>query len=196
MPDTLPKASDIHADAPASPRDAFGFRLGRLSRWWRGQIDERLRPQGLTQARWIVLVNLRRGGEGMQQKDLARFVGVEGPTLVRVLDYLEGENLIERRADTSDRRKEELELIGHDDQHEEISAPELQHEQARHSHAPPVRLGPTPRGWAQPMVSKAAIMRKAFFCVVYDRQFRLYSGRSTRAPRRRCRREQSRLRRL
>ena len=110
MPDTLPNASDIHADAPASPRDAFGFRLGRLSRWWRGQIDERLRPQGLTQARWIVLVNLRRGGEGMQQKDLARFVGVEGPTLVRVLDYLEGENLIERRADTSDRRAKSVHL--------------------------------------------------------------------------------------
>ena len=100
----------------SSPRNEFGFRLGRLSRWWRGQIDERLKPLGLTQARWIVLVNLRRGGEGMLQKDLARFVGVEGPTLVRVLDYLERKKLIERRADASDRRAKSVHLTdqGHE----------------------------------------------------------------------------------
>lgn len=97
-------------DVPSPLRNEFGFRLGRLSRWWRGQIDERLKPMGLTQARWIVLVHLRRGGEGMLQKDLARFVGVEGPTLVRVLDYLEGETLIERRAGETDRRAKTVHL--------------------------------------------------------------------------------------
>lgn len=108
MPDTISKAAGL---GPVSQiRSDFGFRLGRLSRWWRGQIDERLRPLDLTQARWIVLVNLRRGGEGMLQKDLARFIGVEGPTLVRVLDYLEQVNLIERKADESDRRAKTIHL--------------------------------------------------------------------------------------
>lgn len=108
MPDTIAKAPKRES-APQARGD-FGFRLGRLSRWWRGQIDERLRPLNLTQARWIVLVNLRRGGEGMLQKDLARFIGVEGPTLVRVLDYLEQVSLIERKADESDRRAKSVHL--------------------------------------------------------------------------------------
>ena len=43
------------------PRDQFGFRLGRLARFWRARLDEKMRPHGLTQARWVVMVHLRRG---------------------------------------------------------------------------------------------------------------------------------------
>ena len=71
------------------PRDQFGFRLGRLARFWRARLDEKMRPHGLTQARWVVMVHLRRGGNGFKQKDLADFVGIEGPTLVHILDNLE-----------------------------------------------------------------------------------------------------------
>lgn len=108
MPDTIAQPPEIEAVSLA--RRDFGFRLGRLSRWWRGQLDERLKPLDLTQARWVVLVNLRRGGEGMLQKDLARFIGIEGPTLVRVLDYLEENGLIERQADMTDRRAKTVHL--------------------------------------------------------------------------------------
>ena len=41
-----------------------------------------MRPHGLTQARWVVMIHLRRGGNGFKQKALAKFVGIEGPTLV------------------------------------------------------------------------------------------------------------------
>jgi len=93
-----------------SPQEEFGFQLGRLARWWRSRLDQQLKPLGLTQARWIVLVHLARGGDGMTQIDLARYVEVEGPTLVRVLDALEGQGLIARRASVSDRRAKTIHL--------------------------------------------------------------------------------------
>lgn len=90
--------------------DQFGFRLGRLARLWRSRLDEKMRPHGLTQARWVVLMHLQRGGDGHQQKALAKFVGIEGPTLVHILDKLEDQNLIERRQDETDRRGKTVHL--------------------------------------------------------------------------------------
>ena len=92
------------------PREQFGFRLHRLARSWRSHLDEKMRPHGLTQARWAVMMHLRRGGDGFQQKTLASFVGIEGPTLVHILDKLEKQALIERRQDTVDRRGKTVHL--------------------------------------------------------------------------------------
>ena len=92
------------------PRDQFGFRLGRMSRLWRSWLDEKMRPHGLTQARWVVMMHLNRGADGFQQKALANFIGIEGPTLVHILDNLEKQNLIERRQDKADRRGKTVHL--------------------------------------------------------------------------------------
>ena len=46
----------------------------------------------------------------MTQKDLANRLRIEGPTLVRTLDWLEGEGLVERRELTLDRRAKTLHL--------------------------------------------------------------------------------------
>ncbi|MBC8241501.1 MAG: winged helix DNA-binding protein [Alphaproteobacteria bacterium] len=91
-------------------REQFGFRLGRLARQWRARLDEKMRPHGLTQARWVVLMHLQRGADGQQQKALAGFVGIEGPTLVHILDKLEKQGLIERRQDETDRRSKTVHL--------------------------------------------------------------------------------------
>lgn len=91
-------------------REQFGFRLGQLARLWRARLDEKMRPHGLTQARWVVLMYLQRGADGHQQKALAAFVGIEGPTLVHILDKLEKQGLIERRQDEADRRGKTVHL--------------------------------------------------------------------------------------
>jgi MarR family transcriptional regulator for hemolysin len=93
-------------------REQFGFRLGRLARQWRARLDEKMRPHGLTQARWVVLMHLQRGANGQQQKALAGFVGIEGPTLVHILDKLEKQSLIERRQHEADRRGKTVHLTG------------------------------------------------------------------------------------
>jgi len=91
-------------------RESFALELTRLARFWRAKLDERLRPIGLTQAKWVTLFHLSQGGDDLQQKDLASQMGIEGPTLVRLLDALEGQQLIERRPDPGDRRANRVHL--------------------------------------------------------------------------------------
>jgi len=85
-------------------REAFAQEIARISRRWRARLDERLRHTGLTQSRWNTLLQLSRGPEGMTQRELADFIGVEAPTVVRLLDALERQGLVERRPSEEDRR--------------------------------------------------------------------------------------------
>lgn len=87
-----------------STREIVGMTIARAARMWRTKLDERLSPLGLTQARWLVLMHLSRMGGEAPQKELAVSVGVEGPTLVRVLDGLERLGLVQRVGVEGDRR--------------------------------------------------------------------------------------------
>src|ERR1700750_953382 len=82
----------------------FGFNVARLSRRLRQAVDAELRTFGLTDATWRPLAYVGRLGGGVRQKELATALGIEGPSLVRLLDSLERRGLIERREDESDRR--------------------------------------------------------------------------------------------
>lgn len=95
---------------PNIKRELIGVELGRASRLWRTRLDERLAPLGLTQAKWLVLLHLSRAGGVMPQKELAQSIGVEGPTMVRVLDGLERRGLTERLGRPEDRRVRDVRL--------------------------------------------------------------------------------------
>ena len=88
----------------------FGMQLTHLSRAWRAELDRRLTDLGLSQARWLVLLHLARGSERPTQGELASSVGVENPTLARLLDALEAQQLIERQADQHGRRVKKIAL--------------------------------------------------------------------------------------
>lgn len=87
----------------------LGMALACLVRQWRAVNDERLKPLGLTQSRWITLSHLRQE-DGVLQHQLARSVGVENPSMVRTLDGLERQGLIERRPCSKDRRAKRVHL--------------------------------------------------------------------------------------
>ena len=91
-------------------RDEFPFAVARVTRRWRKLLDERLKDLGVTQARWTTMVYLEQGGEGLTQRELAGLMAIENPTLVRLLDSLEEQNLIERRPCPRDRRARRLHL--------------------------------------------------------------------------------------
>lgn len=91
-------------------RDQFPFAVARVTRRWRKLLDERLKDLGVTQARWTTMFYLQRGGEGLTQRELASLMAIENPTLVRLLDSLEEQNLIERRLCQNDRRARRLHL--------------------------------------------------------------------------------------
>lgn len=89
-------------------REQFPFAVARVTRRWRKLLDERLKDLGVTQARWTTMVYLQQGGEGLTQRELASLMAIENPTLVRLLDSLEQQGLIERRACQHDRRARRL----------------------------------------------------------------------------------------
>jgi MarR family transcriptional regulator for hemolysin len=88
----------------------IGLKLSRVPRLWRAILDERLAPLELTQTRWVTLYHLSKMGDGQPQCDLARSIGVEAPSLVRTLDQLTEQGLIERRPSDEDRRTKRVYL--------------------------------------------------------------------------------------
>lgn len=87
-----------------SPRFHFGIRFSLLARRWRRALDARLAAADLSDATWVPLVHLQESGGGITQKELAALVGIDGSSLVRLLDILCRQGLVERRVDTSDGR--------------------------------------------------------------------------------------------
>jgi MarR family transcriptional regulator for hemolysin len=67
-------------------------------------VDRRLQPFGLTEATWLPLIYLSRVPAPMRQKDLAAALGLDGSSVVRLLDALEASGHIERREAGTDRR--------------------------------------------------------------------------------------------
>lgn len=94
----------------AIDRGNLMYRLGLLARHWRQVLDAEFQSAGLTDATWRPLLHLDFLGDDTRQKDLAASVGIEGPSLVRLLDTLVAKGLIERSEDAADRRAKLLRL--------------------------------------------------------------------------------------
>lgn len=96
--------------ASSPVRSRFGITFSLLARRWRRAVEARLAASGLTDATWVPLVHLEETGGGLSQKALAALVGVDGSSLVRVLDILERDGLVERRRDETDGRARRIHL--------------------------------------------------------------------------------------
>ncbi|MDX5628227.1 MULTISPECIES: MarR family transcriptional regulator [unclassified Brenneria] len=83
--------------------------MGHSTRLWRRVIDRELQPYGLTQATWLPLLHISRSTTPMNQKELAEAIGFEASAVVRLLDNLQKQGLIERR-EGADRRIKEIHL--------------------------------------------------------------------------------------
>jgi MarR family transcriptional regulator for hemolysin len=86
------------------------YHLGLLTRRWRQVLDSEFQAVGLTDATWRPLLHLHLLGDGVRQKDLAASIGIEGPSLVRLIDTLVKKGLIQRSEDGVDRRAKQLTL--------------------------------------------------------------------------------------
>ena len=85
-----------------SDRESIGRLIGESARAWRHQLDQRLRPLGLTQAKWRTISHLARGH--LTQCELAGRLGIEEPTLARLLARLESGGWVKRENAAHDRR--------------------------------------------------------------------------------------------
>jgi MarR family transcriptional regulator for hemolysin len=97
-----PSQTGIHAE--------IGRLIARLGRIWRRESDQALSDHGLSYATAIPLLVLLRQGTNVRQGVLADELGIEGPSLVRLIDLLQADGLLERREDATDRRAKTLHL--------------------------------------------------------------------------------------
>jgi MarR family transcriptional regulator for hemolysin len=84
--------------------ETFGPLLHGTARAWRQKLDERLKPMGLSQAKWRTLLHLSLAQDALTQAEIAARLGVEEPTVVALLHRLEKEGWVTRRSSTRDRR--------------------------------------------------------------------------------------------
>jgi MarR family transcriptional regulator for hemolysin len=84
-------------------QERLGRQLALTQKAVRAEFEDRLARVGGSLSTWILLDHALQEGQ-LSQSLLAQRMWIEGPTLVRHLDRLEGEGLVERRRDTSDRR--------------------------------------------------------------------------------------------
>ncbi|MBX6745927.1 MAG: MarR family transcriptional regulator [Acetobacteraceae bacterium] len=78
--------------------------LLQAGRQWRRLAQEALAAHDISEARAAPLLWVGRLGGGVRQVSLAAHVGIEGASLVRLLDQLSAAGLVERRDDPEDRR--------------------------------------------------------------------------------------------
>ena len=97
---------------PLTPRHSaqsrLTFALLHLARIYRRLVDRRLADHRISDARALPVLHIARAGSAMRQGALAEAMGIEGPSLVRLLDQLGNAGLVERHPDPSDGRAKTL----------------------------------------------------------------------------------------
>src|SRR5216110_1716770 len=87
-----------------SEGETFGPLLHGTARAWRLKLDERLKPMGLSQAKWRTLLRLSMSPGPLTQAEIASHLGIEEPTLVTLLHRLEDDRWVARKNAAHDRR--------------------------------------------------------------------------------------------
>src|ERR1700726_3375586 len=81
----------------------FGYLLKDLGRLYTRRFEERAQALQLTLPQCKALGYLARN-EGVSQARLAELAEIDPMSMVRILDHMEAEGWVERRADPADRR--------------------------------------------------------------------------------------------
>src|SRR5258706_13822135 len=87
----------------------IGLQLANASKAVSRAFNDRLAEAGGSVPVWLIVSSLK-SNERRTQLDLARAVGIEGPTLTRHLDGLEENGIVRRVRDGGDRRAVRVEL--------------------------------------------------------------------------------------
>ena len=84
--------------------ERFANALHGTARAWRQAIDRRLKYLGMSQASWMTIAVAANSREPLSQSELADSLGVEGATMVAMVDRLVKAGLVKREPSTADRR--------------------------------------------------------------------------------------------
>ena len=90
--------------------ERFSKALHDGARTWRLALDKRLKHLGIGQSGWMTIAMVAKSAEPMSQRALADLVGVEGPSMVSMLDRLERGGFVTRAPSAHDRRVKLVQL--------------------------------------------------------------------------------------
>jgi MarR family transcriptional regulator for hemolysin len=88
----------------ASLDERFADALHATARIWRQAVDRRLKHLGVSQASWMTIAVAAKAANPLSQSELADRLGVEGATMVTMVDRLVKAGLILRVPSATDRR--------------------------------------------------------------------------------------------
>lgn len=84
--------------------DRFGSALHNTYRAWRQALNRRLKYLKVSQASWLTIAMAAKAREPLSQSELADSLGVEGATMVAMVDRLVKAGLVVRAPSATDRR--------------------------------------------------------------------------------------------
>jgi MarR family transcriptional regulator for hemolysin len=87
-----------------TPQERFSTSLHATARAWRLALDARLKDLGVGQSGWLTIAIIAKSKTELSQRALADQLGVEGPSVVSMVDRLEGAGLVLRAPCPTDRR--------------------------------------------------------------------------------------------
>ena len=90
--------------------ERFSGALHNTSRAWRQALDRRLKYLGVSQASWMTIAVAAKAPGPLSQSELADGLGVEGATMVAMVDRLVKAGFVVREPSTTDRRVKRVAL--------------------------------------------------------------------------------------
>jgi MarR family transcriptional regulator for hemolysin len=84
--------------------ERFADALHGTARAWRQAVDRRLKSLGLSQASWMTIAVAAKARTPLSQSELADKLGVEGATMVAMVDRLAKAGFVARQPSKTDRR--------------------------------------------------------------------------------------------
>jgi MarR family transcriptional regulator for hemolysin len=89
--------------------NSIGFIINRTGKVLIQAFDQELRKNvGITFGQWKVIITLVNNGDSLAQKEIADKLGLEGPTLIPIIDKLEKDGFVIRKVDDNDRRNNRI----------------------------------------------------------------------------------------
>jgi MarR family transcriptional regulator, transcriptional regulator for hemolysin len=93
---------------PYDYQNSMGFIVNSTAKMFVKALDSELRKSiGVTFSQWKILVMLSIK-DGTTQKEIANGLGLEGATLIPILDKMEKDGLVVRKVDLADRRNNRI----------------------------------------------------------------------------------------
>ncbi len=88
--------------------NSIGYIINRTAKAYVKALDSQLREKvGVTAGQWKVLVMLVEKN-GLTQKEIANRLGLDGATVIPIIDKMEKDKLVVRKVDPADRRNNRI----------------------------------------------------------------------------------------